>query len=388
LGAGDGIRLVVGVDGPDAEIAGLEDMLAVQRATAPAQQCEGRDMLYSSGTTGTPKGVKPGPIGDPYGTLDPTTVSLQKNYWLSSESVFLAATPLYHVASLASVLTSHRFGGAVVVMDRFDAVVFLETVQKHRVTHTMVVPTILKRLLELPREIRDSYDLSSLEFVGHGGAPCPISVKREALEWLGPIVYDCWGATERPGLTMISPQEWVAKPGSIGRPISGRAHILAADERELAPGEIGLIYWEGNEPFEYHNDPEKTAQSRDHRGWTTVGDMGFIDDDGYLFLTDRAAHMIISGGENVYPVEIENTLNEHPAVRDAAVVGRPDPDFGQRVTAFVEVREGYRPGGELADEIIQFCRDRLAGYKCPRTVEFRDALPRTPTGKLVKRELV
>lgn len=385
--AGDSVRVVVSVDGAHPGFDFVDALLADMPSTAPNDQCEGRDMLYSSGTTGKPKGVKPGPVGTPYGSLDATTASLRENYWLSATSVFLAATPLYHVASLASVLTCHRVGGEVVVMDRFDAIGFLETVQKYAVTHTMVVPTILSRLLEVPREVRESYDLSSLEFVGHGGAPCPISVKRDALDWLGPIVYDCWGATERPGLTMISPEEWHRKPGSIGRPISGRAHVLDSHERELPPGEVGLFYWEGNEPFEYHNDPEKTAKSRDHRGWATVGDMGFIDEDGYLFLTDRAAHMIISGGENVYPVEIENTLNEHPGVRDAAVIGRPHPDLGQQVTAIIEPAPGYQPSEEFAGELVQFCRERLAGYKCPRVVEFMTSLPRTPTGKLLKREL-
>lgn len=369
----------------------LEELNVLLRDTEPIDpelQVEGRDMLYSSGTTGTPKGVRPGAVGAPYGTLDATTRAIRENHRLMPESVFLAATPLYHVAALASVTTMHRIGGLVVVMERFDPIRFLEAVQEHRVTHTMVVPTILKRLNEVPVEVRAAYDLSSLQFVGHGGAPCPIQVKRDALEWLGPIVYDCWGATERPGLTMIGPEEWLLRPGSIGRPISGRAHVLDEAGIELPSGEIGLFYWEGNEPFEYHNDPVKTAKSRDAHGWTTVGDMGFIDDDGYLFLTDRMAHMIISGGENVYPVEVENALHEHPAVRDAGVVGRPDDDLGQRVTAFIELSPGFTASDELAQELVAFCRTRLAGYKCPRAIEFRSELPRTPTGKLAKHHLV
>lgn len=384
----ESIALIVSVAEAEPPLAALDDLLGNVHPLDPDLQVEGRDMLYSSGTTGTPKGVRPGAVGAPYGTLDATTRSIRENHRLTSESVFLAATPLYHVAALASVTTTHRIGGLVVVMDRFDPIRFLEAVEKHRVTHTMVVPTILKRLTEVPAEVRARYDLSTLRFVGHGGAPCPIQVKRDALEWLGPIIYDCWGATERPGLTMIGPDEWILKPGSIGRPISGRAHVLDEAGNELQSGEIGLFYWEGNEPFEYHNDPVKTAKSRDVHGWTTVGDMGFIDEDGYLFLTDRAAHMIISGGENVYPVEIENVLHEHPAVRDAGVVGRPDDDLGQRVTAFIELAPGYLASDELADELVAFCRTRLAGYKCPRTIEFRSELPRTPTGKLAKHNLV
>ncbi len=378
----------IGLDGGAGTFESLERACADLSGEPLDDECEGCDMLYSSGTTGKPKGVKPGSVGAPFGTLDATTAAIRENHRMTSESVFLAATPLFHVAALASALTSHRIGSTLVVLERFDTIAFLDAVETYGVTHTMVVPTILSRLLEVPQERRDQFDLDSLEFVGHGGAPCPASVKDRALEWLGPIVYDCWGATERPGLTMIGPEEWPLKRGSIGRPISGVAHVLDEDERELPPFEVGHFYWSGNEPFEYHNDPEKTAQSRDHRGWCTVGDMGYIDDDGYLFLTDRAAHMIITGGENVYPLEVENLLVEHPRVRDVAVLGREDADFGQRVVAVVELMPGESGTGGLAEELLAFCRTRLAGYKCPRTIEFRDQLPRSATGKLVKRMLV
>ena len=383
-----GLDVRIGVDGARGTFEGLEQAYAHVPGGRLDDECEGRDMLYSSGTTGKPKGVKPGSVGAPFGTPDATTAAIRKNHGMTGASVFLAATPLFHVAALASALTSHRIGATVVVLERFDTHAFLGAVGRYRVSHTMVVPTILSRLLEVPSGRRDEFDLSSLSFVGHGGAPCPVSVKDRALDWLGPIVYDCWGATERPGLTMIGPEEWPRKKGSIGRPISGVAHVLDEHERELAPGEVGYFYWSGNEPFEYHNDPVKTAQSRDHRGWCTVGDMGYIDEDGYLFLTDRAAHMIITGGENVYPLEVENLLVEHPRVRDVAVLGREDADLGQRVVAVVELMPGDTGTADLGDELLAFCRTRLAGYKCPRTIEFRDQLPRSATGKLVKRMLL
>ncbi len=378
----------LGLDGNAGSIESLKEACADVSAEPLEDECEGRDMLYSSGTTGKPKGVKPGSVGAPYGTLDATTVAIREYHGLNQDSVFLAATPLFHVAALASALTAHRIGATVVVLERFGTTAFLHAVEAYGVTHTMVVPTILSRLLEVPRDTRAEFNLSSLIFVGHGGAPCPVSVKDETLEWLGPIVYDCWGATERPGLAMISPAEWPHKKGSIGRAISGVAHVLDEQQRELPPMEVGYFYWSGNDPFEYHNDPEKTALSRDHRGWCTVGDMGYIDEDGYLFITDRAAHMIITGGENVYPLEVENLLVQHPRVRDVAVFGRDHADYGQQVVAAIELMPDDEGTNELVEELLAFCRASLAGYKCPRTIEFLPELPRSATGKLLKRMLV
>jgi len=376
-----------------AEIWGVHCSSArVPEAELPAEapglvEVEGRDMLYSSGTTGRPKGVKPGRVGAPIGTPDETTRSLHRHYGVGHDSVFLAATPLFHVAALASAMVSIRHGGTVVVLEKFSPEGFLGAIEKYRVTHTMTVPTIISRVLDLPDDVRRTYDVLSLRFFGHGGAPCPPVVKDRALEEFGPILYDCWGATERPGLTMISPEEWPHKRGSVGRPISGIPHIVGEDGEELPTGEIGLIYWESDQLFEYHNDPAKTEQSRHPKGWATVGDIGYVDEDGYLYLTDRASHMIITGGENVYPAEVENTLIELDFVRDVAVIGRPHEDFGQQVVAFVELADGHAPSEELADQVMAFARTRLAGYKCPRVVEFIDQIPRNPTGKLLKREL-
>ncbi|MDQ4119037.1 MAG: AMP-binding protein [Actinomycetota bacterium] len=390
-------RLLEGIDDPPIVLC-LDDgdtgFPALSRewrgvpAEPPDGECEGTDMLYSSGTTGRPKGVVPGSIGAPFGVVDVTMDALRRYYGIDRDTVFLAATPLFHIAALASALMAHRVGGTVVVLEKFRPHAFLAAVPRYGITHTMVVPTMFGRLLEVPEDERAGYELGTLRFVGHGGAPCPTTVKANVLDWLGPIVYDCWGATERPGLTIIGPEEWRRKPGSVGRAFVGSLHILDESMREVGPGEVGQVYWDSSRPFEYHNDPEKTASSRDERGWCTVGDLGYLDEDGYLFLTDRAAFMIITGGENVYPVEVENVLIDHPAVRDVAVVGRPHVDLGQEVVAFVEPSPDVPVTDALAAEIMAFARHRLAGYKCPRAVEFRPELPRNATGKLVKRLLV
>lgn len=378
----------------DAEFWGIDcSSAAVSRADLPDSvdgslvEFEGRDMLYSSGTTGKPKGVKPGPVGLMIGTPDPTTLAIHQNYAVGADSVFLAATPLFHVAALASALVSIRYGGVVVVLEKFTADGFLKAIADYGVTHTMTVPTILSRVLDLPDDTKNAHDLSTLTFLGHGGAPCPPSVKERSIEFFGPVVYDSWGATERPGLTLISSQEWLRKRGSVGRPISGIPHIMSDRDVELPAGEIGQIYWESAQAFEYHHDIEKTLASRNGRGWATVGDIGYVDEEGYLFLTDRASHMIITGGENVYPAEIEGLLVELDFVRDVAVIGRPHRDFGQQVVAFIELADGVVPTDDLVDQVLAFAHGRLAGYKCPREVEFISEMPRNATGKLMKREL-
>lgn len=379
--------LLVCVDGRVGCFRSLDD-LAPRRDDKPLDlECEGVEMLYSSGTTGRPKGVVPGPVGAPFGTNDATMDSLRQHYEISRDAVFVATTPLFHIAALASALMTQRVGGTVVVMERFEPEEFLRAVERYRATHTMLVPTIMGRLNELPVEVRDAYRLDSLRFVGHGGAPCPPSIKEEVLDWMGPIVHDCWGATERPGLTMISPEEWRTHRGSVGRPIVGTVHVLDEAEREVPAGTVGQVYWETDRPFEYHRDPGKTAASRSSQGWCTVGDLGYVDADGYLYLTDRTAFLIITGGENVYPVEVENVLMEHPGVRDVAVLGREHADLGQEVVAYIEPTDPLVDQAPLAADVIGFARSRLADYKCPRRVELRSSIPRSATGKLMKREL-
>jgi acyl-CoA synthetase (AMP-forming)/AMP-acid ligase II len=271
-------------------------------------------------------------------------------------------------------------------MENFDATTCLELIERHRVSHAQFVPTMFVRMLKLPEAERNRYDLSSLGYVVHAAAPCPVDVKHQMLDWWGPIIHEYYAGTEDIGSTWITAQEWLVHPGSVGRPLNP-AHIVGPDGVELDPGQEGTVYFEGGRPFEYHNDPAKTASITDGRGWRTLGDVGRLDDDGYLYLTDRQAHMIISGGVNIYPQEAENVLASHDSVVDVAVFGVPDPEMGEAVKAVVQPLDPASAGPELEAELIDFCRSRLATFKCPRTVDFSSELPRDPNGKLYKRLL-
>ena len=354
-------------------------------------ETEGREMLYSSGTTGRPKGVRKELPGTPFGDPAATPVLLARALAMQGRgtgpgSVYLCPAPLYHSAPLVYSMSMQRLGATVVVMERFDPRLCLELIERHRVTHAQFVPTMFVRLLALPEAERERYDLSSLQFVVHAAAPCPVPVKRQMLEWWGPIIHEYYSGTEDIGSTFITPDEWLAHPGSVGRPLE-ECHIVGPDGEELPPGEEGVVYFAGGRPFEYHNDPDKTASVTDHRGWRTLGDIGRLDEDGYLYLTDRQAHMIISGGVNVYPQEAENVLAGHTAVADVAVIGVPDAEMGEAVKAVVQPVDGAAAGPELATALLEHCRSELATYKCPRTVDFVDELPRDPNGKLYKRLL-
>jgi fatty-acyl-CoA synthase len=355
------------------------------------EQPRGADMLYSSGTTGRPKGIKPPLLGisveEPGDLL---TMALGKLFGINGSDVYLSPAPVYHAAPLRWCGVVQAYGGTVVLMEKFGPEPMLAAIEHYRVTVTQVVPTMFVRLLQLPAEIRDKYDLSSLRLAVHAAAPCPPEVKRAMIEWWGPIVAEYYGSTEGNGLAVITAAEWERKPGSVGRSILGPVHICDDSGAELPAGRIGSVYFEREElPFEYHKDPEKTsaAQHPGHPTWTAVGDLGYVDDEGYLFLTDRKSFVIISGGVNIYPQEVENVLALHPAVFDVAVIGIPDAEMGQQVKAVVQANPGVAAGEELAEEIIGYVRDRLAHYKAPKSVDFVDSLPRTPTGKLVKREL-
>jgi long-chain acyl-CoA synthetase len=282
-------------------------------------------------------------------------------------------------------------GGTVVLMERFDAEEALAAIERFRVTVTQVVPTMFVRMLQLPEQTRSAYDVSSLRLAVHAAAPCPPDVKDAMMSWWGPILVEYYGATEGHGITVITAAEWQAKRGSVGRAAMGVLHICDDDGNELPAGEVGTIYFERDvAPFEYHNDPEKTSASRHpaHGNWCTVGDVGYLDEDGYLFLTDRKGFMIISGGVNIYPQEVENVLALHPKVFDVAVIGVPDAEMGEQVKAVVQLRAGVTPSGELATEIIGYVRERIAHYKAPKSVDFVSELPRSATGKLVKRVLI
>lgn len=376
------------------EVAGhgcYERTLAAASATPPSHQPRGADMLYSSGTTGRPKGIK-GPLPDRQ-VQDPgdiTTSLFGPLYGFGPDTVYLSPAPVYHAAPLRFGGVVHAYGGTVVMLQRFEAERALAAIEHHRVTHTQWVPTMFVRALKLPAAVRTRYDLSSLRVAVHAAAPCPVDVKRAMIDWWGPIVQEYYSATEGIGATFIDSDEWLRKPGSVGRARLGIVRICAEDGRELPPGQVGTVYFERDElPFLYHGDPERTrrAQHPDHPNWTTTGDVGHVDEDGYLFLTDRQDFVIISGGVNIYPQEIENVLTLHPKLSDAAVIGVPDPEMGERVKAVVATAPGVVPGPELERELIAYVRDRIAHYKVPRSVDFVDALPRTPTGKLVKRTL-
>ncbi|HZQ83371.1 MAG TPA: acyl-CoA synthetase [Acidimicrobiales bacterium] len=381
------VRLCIGEGLPGFER--YDDAIAAMPATPVADEAEGREMLYSSGTTGKPKGVRKAINLVPPGDTGAIPVMLAANMTsrgVGPGSVYLSPAPLYHSAPLVYSMSVQRVGATVVCMERFDAEQFLALVERYHVTDTQMVPTMFVRLLKLPEEVRSRYDISSLRYVVHAAAPCPVPVKRQMLEWWGPIIQEYYAATEDIGGTWITAEEWLAHPGSVGRPTE-ECHIVGPDGEELPIGEAGTIYFSGGRGFEYHNDPAKTAASMDSRGWKTVGDIGYLDEDGYLYLTDRAAHMIISGGVNIYPQEAENVLSAHPKVADVAVIGVPDAEMGEQVKAVVQPVPGVATGSELEEELLRYCRSELATYKCPKSVDFVDELPRDPNGKLYKRVL-
>jgi len=372
----------------DGAVPGFEDLetwlAAVPAdATLPAR-LEGADFLYSSGTTGRPKGIR-----RPLEQL--ASVDLQRGdlAWkrFDADAIYLSTAPMYHSAPVRWTMQALRGGACCVVMERFDAEAALAAIERFRVTHAQFVPTMFVRLLRLPAEVRDRHDRSSLRFAIHAAAPCPVEVKRAMIDWWGPVLHEYYSGTEAVGRTSISSAEWLARPGSVGRPELGTLHIVGEDGAELGPGQTGHVCFSGVPRFEYHGDQERTRAAYDALGRASIGDVGHVDADGFLFLTDRASHMIITGGVNVYPQETENLLITHPAVADVAVIGVPDAEFGEAVKAVVVLRDGVAPSEALAAALVAWCRERQSGIKCPRTVDFVEALPRTEAGKLMKRLL-
>lgn len=345
---------------------------------------EGSSMIYSSGTSGRPKGIKRAISGAPFGQLGAGDQMLRGLYAWDADTVFLDPSPLYHAGPLNFAMSTHRAGGTVVLMREFDPVEALAAIEAHRVNKAWLVPTMMIRMLKVPDRAR--YDVGSMTHAVHSAAPCPRDTKHAMIEWWGPVLYEFYAATEGNGLTAITPQEWLTHPGSVGR--SPDVRIVGEDGEVLAAGQVGVIYFASSwTKFEYHNDPAKTAEAHDRHGWTTIGDMGYLDDEGYLYLTDRKTNMIIAGGVNIYPQEAENVLAVHPAVEDVAVIGVPHPEYGEEVKAVVRLGAGQMASNALADALIAHCQSQLAKYKCPRSVDFVDALPRMPNGKLLKREL-
>jgi fatty-acyl-CoA synthase len=377
------------VDGNAPGFEAYESALAGHPAKPLAEEPAGTFMLYSSGTTGRPKGIlRPLPqksIGE-----DPGPVAmLERVLWgFDQNTVYLSPAPLYHSAPLGFTMGVQALGGTVVMMPRFDEVKALEAIERHRVTHSQWVPTMFTRMLKLPEDVRRKFDLSSQKVAIHAAAPCPRQIKQQMFDWWGPILYEYYGGTELNGLTHVRPEEWLLHPGTVGKAIFGKLHICDESGEELPTGEPGLIYFElPAMPFEYLKDPEKTrsAQHPRHPNWSALGDVGYLDAEGYLYLTDRATFMIISGGVNIYPQEIEDALILHPKVADVAVVGVPNEEMGEEVKAVVQAMPGVATGAALADEVLAFAREHLAHYKCPRSIDFVAELPRLPTGKLYKR---
>ena len=374
-----------------APTAGYRDLVAERSGLAtslPGDAQAGYDMLYSSGSTGRPKGIKPQAItGEPIDAETPMVRLAAGVYGLDAQTVYLCPAPLYHAAPLRWSMAIHRLGGTVVVMERFGPQEALEVMQRHRVTAAQFVPTHFVRMLKLPEAQRTGYDLSSLKVAIHAAAPCPVPIKEAMMAWWGPVIYEYYSGSEGAGGTFINPQEWLAHKGSVGRGLTSTVKICDEDGNELPPRTEGQIFFAGGPAFEYHNDTAKTAASRNRHGWATLGDIGWLDEDGFLYLTDRKDFMIISGGVNIYPQEIENLLITHPRVADAAVFGAPDEDMGERVIAVVQPLSWDDAGDDLAAELHSFVRDALSHVKTPRQIDFRAELPRHATGKLYKRLL-
>jgi long-chain acyl-CoA synthetase len=383
---GIGLRLAVGapVDG----YASYDEFTSGHPETPLNDEQEGSAMLYSSGTTGRPKGIRRPLSGLPFGSDAVLAPMLGGLMGFGEGDVYLSPAPLYHSAPLVWSMTVQRMGGTVVVMEHFDPEQCLALIDAHKVTHAQFVPTMFVRMLKLDEAIRSAHDISSLRSVVHAAAPCAPEVKRRMIEWWGPVIHEYYSGTEGGGMTWVSSAEWLTHPGSVGRAVWGAVHICDDNGNVLGPGEDGLVWFGGRaNAFEYNNDPEKTAQTFNERGWSTLWDVGHTDEEGYLYLTDRKLFMIVSGGVNIYPQEIEDVLVMHPAVGDVAVFGVPDDEMGEQVKAVIQPAPGYASGAELAAIIIAFCRDHLSHYKCPRSVEFTDALPRGENGKLYKKQL-
>jgi len=374
------------------DIAGwakIEDELAKMPAERIADERAGVDMLYSSGTTGRPKGVRvPLPEDPAIDAANSLVMLASAAFGINADSVYLSPAPLYHAAPLRWSMTIHRLGGTVVLMKKFDAEGALAAIQHYRCNCAQFVPTHFVRMLKLPDAVRAQYDVTSMKGAIHAAAPCPVPVKQAMIDWWGPVLLEYYAGSEGNGMTFATSHDWLAHKGTVGRPIMGTLHIVGEDnETELPVGEEGAVFFESENIFEYHDDPEKTASSRNSKGWSTLGDVGKVDEDGFLYLTDRKSFMIISGGVNIYPQEIENHLVTHPKVADVAVVGGPHEEMGEEVIAVIQPADMADATDAFRAELLSYAREKLSGVKIPRRIDFLEALPRHDTGKLYKRLL-
>jgi long-chain acyl-CoA synthetase len=382
--------LVVDDDGTSGDPRVIDFVSAVaDRPTTPIpDERGGSPMLYSSGTTGRPKGITGVLEDEPPDAPSPLMSFLSWLWHYREDMVYLSPAPLYHSAPQAAVGATIMTGGTVIIMERFEPADYLRLVEQYQVTHSQLVPTMFNRMLKLPADERNRYDLSSLEVAIHAAAPCPVPVKEAMIEWWGPIINEYYGATEGLGFTACTSEEWLAHKGTVGKVMFGDLHILDDDMNELPVGEPGTIWFTTASPFEYHKDAEKTREATSPDGsMTTVNDVGYVDEDGFLYLTDRKTFMIISGGVNIYPQEMENLLVTHPKVADAAVFGVPNVDLGEEVKAVIQPMPGVEPDDALTEELLAFCRQHLARQKVPRSIDYMAELPRLPTGKLYKKAL-
>ncbi|HEY4204669.1 MAG TPA: acyl-CoA synthetase [Xanthobacteraceae bacterium] len=376
------------IDDPEPGFRSWDKEIAQQPAKPIADEVAGYDMLYSSGTTGRPKGIKRahehGPIDVPNPFLKLLCATM---CGMGQDSIYLSPAPLYHAAPLRFNMMAITLGGTSVIMEHFDAEDFLRLVEKHKITQSQLVPTMFVRMLKLPDELRAKYNVSTLKGAVHAAAPCPVDVKARMIEWWGPVLIEYYAGSEGNGVTVSNSQQWLSHRGTVGKAVVGSIKILDEEGGERPIGEIGTVYFADAPVFTYHNDPEKTQRAFNDKGWSTLGDVGYLDAEGFLYLTDRKSYMIISGGVNIYPQETEDVLITYPKVADVAVFGVPNEEMGEEVKAVVQPHDMSRAGKELEAELIAFCRQHLSPIKCPKSIDFAAELPRTPTGKLVKRHL-
>ena len=385
--ASEGLGICLSVGGEIAGFESLEQHIEGLPDSPIADECLGAPMLYSSGTTGKPKGVYWKPHAESIHADHPMSGSVGAFFGFGLDTIYLSPAPLYHAAPLHYNLMVLGLGGTSVIMEQFDPAQSLALIDQYKVTHSQWVPIMFVRMLKLPERDRHRYDLSSMKCAIHAAAPCPIDVKEAMIDWWGPVIVEYYSGSEGNGFTIIDSANWLTHRGSVGQAIIGEPRILGENGEVLATGEIGDVYFANSRPFEYFEEPEKTREAFNEQGWSTMGDVGYLDEEGFLYLTDRKNFTIISGGVNVYPAEIEGLLITHDKVADVAVFGVPHPEFGEEVVAVVQPMEWSEATGETAEELTQWMRERLSGVKVPRKIDFLEQLPRMDNGKLYKRHL-